>query len=197
MKVEPLHGCRWGELRSPRVIAVLLAGLLALIGPVARAAADSSGSEAAGSAPFAADATLLKSMLRDWFSAFSAENYAAIDRYFAAPFTLVGQKTVVLEDMTAVRDVWRRTREGLNGTPYAHTEALAIRVIPRSPTQAMLNIHWRRVNRDGSTQSEGAEFYLATKDSGRWLFNGNISQQLAAYGALAELGCDSSSAAAR
>lgn len=139
------------------------------------------------------DSATLEHELRNWFAAFSVKNYAAIGQYFAAPYTAIGNKTIVLKDMAAVQDMWQHTREGLNGTDYSHTEAIAIRVIPRSATRALLNIHWRRVNKDGSTQNEGSEFYFATKESGEWRFNGGMSQNLAEFRAAGEA-CDDSRA---
>jgi len=93
-------------------------------------------------------------------------------------------------------NVWQHTREAVDGTAYSHTEAIAIRVIPRSATHALLNIHWRCINKDGSTQNEGAEFYLAAKESGGWRFNGGMSQSLGEYGAAGEA-CENSSAGAK
>jgi hypothetical protein len=141
------------------------------------------------------DSTTLEHELRNWFAAFSVKNYAAIGQYFAAPYTAIGNKTIVLTDMATVRNMWQRTREALNGTDYAHTEAVAIRVIPRSATRALLNIHWRRINKDGSTMNEGSEFYFATKDSGVWRFNGGMSQNLAEYEAAGRACADSTASA--
>ncbi|HEY7929737.1 MAG TPA: hypothetical protein VID71_06980 [Steroidobacteraceae bacterium] len=182
--------------RSPGLSLAATCFMLATLpASIAQAAAVTA---AATSTPHAAlltqhDSATLQHELRNWFAAFSVKNYAAIGQYFAAPYTAIGDKTIVLKDMNAVRNMWQHTREALNGTAYSHTEAIAIRVIPRSATHALLNIHWRRVNRDGSTQNEGSEFYFATKESGEWRFNGGMSQNLAEYGP-AGAACDNSSA---
>ncbi len=124
----------------------------------------------------AQDAATLRRMIRSWFMAFSAKDYSAVGRYFAAPYTGIGNRTLILPDLEAVRSIWQRTREVLNGTNYSHTQVLGVRVIPRSATQAVLNVHWRRVNKDGSTFDEGSEFYFASKKSGQWRFDGAMSQ---------------------
>lgn len=170
------------------VVIVTLLG--AALGSIAQAAAEPSGTAPATHRLLTdQDSSTLKRRLREWFAAFSAKDYAALGDYFAAPYTEVGNRTFILNDMAAVRRLWQRTREGLDGTDYSHTEAIAIRVIPRSATLALLNIHWRRVNKDGSTLNEGSEFYFATKASGQWRFNGGMSQDLAEYQAAGRVIC--------
>jgi len=181
------HGAPSSSTLRLGTLALALVLLAPLATSIARSA-DGASAAARGPAPVltAQDAATLRHMLQDWFVAFTAKNYAAIDQYFAAPYTAIGNQTVVLPNMLAVRNLWRRTREHLNGTGYSHTEAVALRVIPRSATLALLNIHWRRLNKDGTTMSEGSEFYFASKRSGKWHFNGGMSQELAEFDAVGQ-----------
>jgi hypothetical protein len=131
----------------------------------------------------AQDAATLQRMVRDWFAAFSAKDYSAIPRYFSVPDTQIGNgRTGIITDMTQLVDIWRRTRESLDDTNYSHTQVIAVRIIPRTATQAILNILWRRVNKDGSTFDEGAEFYLASRQSGQWRFDGGMNQDRDLFG---------------
>lgn len=130
----------------------------------------------------AQDSEAIKSVIRHYFQAFTAKDYAAFGDYFTAPFVLVGRQPQVLPTIEDVIRTWRGIRAPLDHTAYATSKAVEIRVIPMNSERALANIHWQRFKKDGSLLSEGAEFYFVIKRSGQWKIDGQMGQQLALFG---------------
>jgi hypothetical protein len=130
----------------------------------------------------AQDSEAVRTLIRNYFAAFTAKRFALFDEYFTAPFMMAGATPRLLPTLADVVRAWRGIRERLDPTDYATSQATEIRVIPVTPERALANIHWKRFTRDGALMSEGAEFYFVTRQSGQWKINGVMEQQLALFG---------------
>ena len=160
------------------VAALLLAGWGVVLAPAVTSAAS-----AAHLAAFTAkDSGAIRALMRDYFAAFTARDYPALERYFTVPFVFVGPRPRVITNLAVVLRAWRAIRASLEHSAYAASKIVQVRVIPMTGTQAMADVHWQRLRRDGTLLNQGAELYLVTKKSGQWQIDGHMEQALALFG---------------
>ena len=176
--------------RVGRLVMLTMGGCLAMgmggLGQPASAAAQPSSAQPPAPAPpahfTAQDTEAVRTLIRNYFAAFTAKKFALFDEYFTAPFMMAGATPTLLPTLPDVIRVWRGIRERLDHTAYATSQAVEIRVIAVTPERALANIHWKRFTRSGALMSEGAEFYFVTRRSGQWKIDGLMGQQLALFG---------------
>jgi ketosteroid isomerase-like protein len=128
-----------------------------------------------------ADSAAIEQLIVEYFQAFTQSDFARLNQLFTAPFVLVGPEPRVLPTLQDAVTAWTHTRERLNGTDYAVSKPVHIRVVGLTPRTGLANIYWQRLTKSGTVMSEGAEFYFVTKKSGRWQIDGNMGEQLAQY----------------
>jgi hypothetical protein len=155
---------------------VFLLGALALALPAL--------SQPAPPAPFApADKAEVEKVINDYFQAFTDKNYDRVRDSFQAPFVnLSGGGSVVISTLDDAVGNYRRIRESLEGSGYAASKAVEIRITALANNGVIANIHWQRLKKDGSLLNEGSEFMIVTRESGRWKICSSIGQNLADFG---------------
>lgn len=127
-----------------------------------------------------ADETAAKALVRSYFDAFTAKDYAAFrDTYFTAPFVLMQDgKYATLPNVAAVVDFYRGVRDPLDQADYSKSTAPEIRIQPITGTSAFAHIHTRRLRKDGSTLRENSEMLVLAKVDGRWKISGVLPEDM-------------------
>jgi hypothetical protein len=163
--------------RLPKLgIIVLLALAMSILGPPAGGAEPAASTATVGDT--ADESAAIHSLVQQYFAAFTAKDYQDFSQFFAAPFLRIGKSIDLIATVPEVVRAWIAIRDPLDHTDYAASRPVQIRVTMLSGGRGMANIHWQRLRRDGTVLDEGAEFYLVTKQSGRWQIDGVMGQDL-------------------
>jgi ketosteroid isomerase-like protein len=128
------------------------------------------------------DADAIRQFVDGYFASFTAKDYDVLRQDFSAPFVFMDPQPRVVPRLEEVVQVWRGIRESLDSSAYATSRVAQLRVVLLGGGRALANVHWQRLRRNGSLLSEGAEFYVLTRQSGRWQFDGVMGQNLALFG---------------
>ena len=129
-----------------------------------------------------ADVTAL---VNSYFAAFSRKDWDAFRNSIeTVPFIRWGfsgmpNVSTVIDEVVKVSQT---TRDGLDKTDYALSRAAEMIITPLSATTAMVDVHWRRDNKDGSLLGEGAEIITVTRTSAGWRINGVLGHSLSQFG---------------